>query len=315
MSKPSEVSLRRESPAWRSLDSSRGSVRGRDGGRDRFGRRSRQHPAAPADDPGWSNVERSKTNRHLGDRWVLTAGHSGGRELRLGNRLFQAVQGKIRHGIATAPGTEADLQLFQLRESPELPRLRLASSAPRAETQVVMIGSGLDRSPSRAMERFRDRPARLAWYAGLPGCPGRAMRWEPIASPRPPRRDGEAVSCAATVFDGGLPFARGAAIKGDLAERFAKNGDGPSCRHHDHRPCTGISLSPHHLRQRELRLDPRVPRADRETSLLADHDGDDPRRATTARGSGPEQADADRDGTGDSVRSQKAEGQSAQGGS
>jgi hypothetical protein len=137
---------------------------------------------APADDPGWSNVGvLGKTaGVYLGNHWVLTAGHAGARELQLGDRLFEAVQGKIRHRLFTRPALEADLQLFQLRESPELPRLRLASSAPRAETQVVLIGSGLDRSPSlTAWSRsWKVVPLGEASHAGYRVGPGRAMRWD-----------------------------------------------------------------------------------------------------------------------------------------
>jgi hypothetical protein len=271
--------------------------------------------SAPADDPGWSNVGTlgKTTGVYLGDRWVLTAGHSGGRELRLGGRLFQAVQGKIRHGIATAAGTEADLQLFQLRESPELPRLRLASSAPRAETQVVMIGSGLDRSPSRAgwSRTWAIVPLGRAWYTGYKAGPGRAMRWgtNRIGATGLLARTGKRVSRAfATVFDGGLPTPHEAqATAGDSGGAvFAKNGDGEwevvgimiNASLHQNQPS---NLTVYGNASYAAEIHAYREQIERTLASSPDHDGDGILDVgdNCTRVRNPDQADADRDGTGD----------------
>ena len=138
--------------------------------------------SAPADDPGWSNVGvigEHTTGIYLENHWVLTAGHVGVRELQLGDRLFEPVQGKIQHYISTDSTLQADLKLFQLRERPNLPALRLARSAPRIDTPVVMIGNGRNRSPSRMGWSlvWAIVPLGDASYAGYKAAGGSAMRW------------------------------------------------------------------------------------------------------------------------------------------
>jgi hypothetical protein len=190
---------------------------------------------APADDPGWDHVGvlGNTTGFYLGNHWVLTAGHIGARELQLGDRLLHAVEGKIRHRLTTSAALEADLQLFQLRESPELPPVRLASSAPRAKTPVVMVGNGLHRGPTQmAWSRFWEiAPLRDASYAGYQPGPGRALRWgtNHIASVGVLARTGKRVTRAfSTLFDGGLPTPHEAqAAAGDSGGPvFAKHADG-----------------------------------------------------------------------------------------
>jgi hypothetical protein len=191
--------------------------------------------SAPVDDPGWGNVGvlGRTTGVYLENHWVLTAGHIGARELQLGGRLFHAVQGKIRRRLSTASTLQADLQLFQLRESPELPPVRLASSAPRAETQVVMIGNGLDRSPSRTgwSRTWAIVPLSDASHTGYQNGPGRALRWgtNDIANVGLLTRTGKRVSRTfSTHFDGGLPTPHEAqAAAGDSGGGiFAKNAHG-----------------------------------------------------------------------------------------
>jgi hypothetical protein len=191
---------------------------------------------APADDPGWSNtgvIGGHTTGVYLGNHWVLTAWHSGGRALRLGDRLFEAVQGKIRHRLSTAASGEADLQLFQLRERPDLPALRLAGSAPRVDTPVVMIGNGVNRGPSRTgwSLAWAIVPLSEASHAGYQPAPGRAMRWgtNRIAAIDLLIPTGKRASRSfATQFDTGLPTPHEAqASNGDSGGPvFAKNGEG-----------------------------------------------------------------------------------------
>ena len=271
--------------------------------------------SAPADDPGWSNVGvlGKTTGIFLGNHWVLTAGHTGARELQLGDRLFEAVQGKIRHRIPTAPAVEADLQLLQLRESPELPPLRLASRAPRVDTPVVMIGGGRNRSPSLSgwSPAWVIVPFSDAWYTGYQPAPGRAIRWgtNRIAAIDLVTRMGKRVShCFATLFDGGLPTPHEAqAASGDSGGPvFAKNGDGEW-------ELVGImsTISQHQTQPRNLTVygnatyavDIHAYREQIEEILASspDHDRDGvvdiDDNCTRVRN--PDQADADGDGTGD----------------
>jgi hypothetical protein len=191
--------------------------------------------SAPADDPGWGNVGAlgRTTGVFLGGHWVLTAGHSAVRELQLGDRLFEAVDGKIRHRLSTTPGVEADLQLFQLRERPDLPALRLAESAPGVDTPVVMIGVGLNRSPSRTGWSLAGAivPLRDAWHTGYKPGTGKARRWgtNRIASVDLLIRAASRASRSfATRFDAGLPTPHEAqAASGDSGGAvFARNGEG-----------------------------------------------------------------------------------------
>jgi hypothetical protein len=192
--------------------------------------------SAPADDPGWSNVGAiggHTTGVYLGNHWVLTARHAGLGELQLGDRLYQAVQGKIRHRIFTGSALDSELQLFQLRERPDLPAPRLASSAPRVDTPVVIIGNGLNRSPSLAgwSLAWAIVPRSEASYTGYQAGPGRTMRWgtNRIAAVDLLVRTGNRVSVSfSTQFDAGRPTPHEAqASNGDSGGPvFAKNGDG-----------------------------------------------------------------------------------------
>jgi hypothetical protein len=191
---------------------------------------------APADDPGWSNVGvivRSTTGVYLGNHWVLAAGHSGVLEFRLGDRLFEPVQGKIQHYVSTDSTVRPDLKLFQLRERPNLPALRLARSAPRVDTPVVMIGKGRNRSASRTGWSLAGAivPLRRASYAGYEAAAGNAMRWgtNRIAAVDLLIPTGTSTSRSfATQFDFGLPTPHEAqAASGDSGGPvFAKNGEG-----------------------------------------------------------------------------------------
>ena len=271
--------------------------------------------SAPADDPGWSNVGvlGKITGVFLGNHWVLTAGHTGARELQLGDRLFEAVQGKIRHRISTAPEAEADLQLFQLRESPDLPPVRLATSAPRTDTPVVMIGSGRDRSPSLLgwSQTWAIVPLRDASYAGYRPGPGRAMRWgtNRITAVDLLTRMGKLVSHSfATTLDGGLPTPHEAqAASGDSGGPvFAKNGDGEwelvgimiTISRHQNQPGNltvygnaTCAVDIYAYREQIEEILASSPDHDRDGILDIDDN--------CTRVKNPDQADADGDGTGD----------------
>jgi len=271
--------------------------------------------SAPADDPGWRNAGAvgKITGVFLGNHWVLTARHTGARELQLGDRLFEAVQGNIRHRIVTAPGTEADLQLFQLRQSPELPPLRLASSAPRAGTPVVMIGNGRNRSPTLTGwgQTWTIAPLGEAWNTGYQPAPGAAIRWgtNQIAAVDLLVQMGKGASRAfATIFDGGLPTPHEAqAALGDSGGAvFAKNGDGEwelvgimsTVSQHQGQPRNlsvygnaTYAVDIHAYREQIERILASSPDHDRDGILDV---GDNCTRVRN-----PDQADADGDGTGD----------------
>jgi hypothetical protein len=270
---------------------------------------------APVDDPGWSHVGVLGNNSgvHLRDHWVITAGHIGAREFRLGDRLFEAVQGKIRHRIYTAPKMEADLQMIQLRKSPDLPPLRLASSAPLIETPVLMVGHGLERSPSRSGWSGIWAPVPLAGasYAGYQTTQERSLRWgtNHIAAVDLLARTGKRVSRTfATSFDGGLPTPHEAqAAAGDSGGPvFASDGTGQW-------ELAGvmITISKHESQPGNLTVYGNVTYAvdihayrDQIEKILAsspDHDRDGILDIddNCTRVKNPDQADADGDGTGD----------------
>ena len=282
---------------------------------------------APADDPGWSNVGvlGKTTGVFLGNHWVLTAGHTGGRELLLGDRLFEAVQGKIRHRLSTTLALEADLQLFQLRESPDLPPVRLASSAPRSGTPVIMIGSGLDRSPSPVgwSPSWTILPLADATHAGYQIGSGRAMRWgtNRIAAVALRTRTGKRLSHAfATFFEAGLPTPHEAqAALGDSGGAvFARNDGGDwelvgimvTIAQHPNQPAdvtvygnATFAVDIHAYREQIEEILASSPDHDRDGVLDIDDN--------CTRVKNPDQADADGDGTGDVCQEPEGEGGAA----
>jgi hypothetical protein len=285
--------------------------------------------SAPADDPGWSHVGvlGKITGVSLGDHWVITAGHTGAGALRLGDRLFEAVQGNIRHRIFTAPGEAADLQLFQLRRAPELPPLRLASSAPRVEKEVVMIGNGRNRSPSLSgwSPTWTIAPLSEAWYAGYQPAAGSAMRWgtNRIAATDLITQLGNGVTRSfASVFDGGLPtpFEAQAASGDSGGPVFAKNDDGEweligilstISQQQGQPPSLTVygnatyAVDIHAYRDQIEKILASSPDYDRDGILDIDDN--------CTRVKNPDQADADGDGTGDVCEEPEAKGAAPKG--
>lgn len=278
----------------------------------------RGNTRAPEDDPGWRNVGvlGDTTGVYLGNHWVLTAGHNGIRAIRFGDRRFEPVQGQVRESIASGPELEADLQLFQLRERPSLPALRLASQPPRVGTSVVMVGHGLNRSHLRLTwsHDWRIVPQREALYLGYDSAAGRALRWgtNQIADVDLRTHTGSRVSrCFTTRFDGGLPTpyeAQGAA--GDSGGPvFAKSDAGEweligimiTISQHENQPFNLIAYG-----NRTYAVDLHAVRDQIETIVASspDRDGDGllDVEDNCARVPNRDQADRDEDGTGDACQ-------------
>ncbi|HEY8153602.1 MAG TPA: trypsin-like serine protease [Myxococcota bacterium] len=102
----------------------------------------------PADDPGWNHVGDvggGLTGIYLGNGWVLTANH-----VATSNSEFQGVWYPYVPGsdvqLLNPDLTPADLKVFRIDPSPNLPLLRIrATTPPEAPvvTNVTMIGRGL----------------------------------------------------------------------------------------------------------------------------------------------------------------------------
>ena len=123
---------------------------------------------APAAGTAFANVGRigGTTGVYLGDGWVLTAGHVGAGELQLGAERYRAVPGSwvpVRGGGAIAP----DLGLFRVDPKPPLPRLEIASLAPKPGDPLLLVGCGVGRG-----EAF-EWDGRVGWRWSQPGV----CRW------------------------------------------------------------------------------------------------------------------------------------------
>jgi hypothetical protein len=98
---------------------------------------------------GWDYVGRAQDagGVYLGNGWVITAGHVGEGDLYLDGTTYDAVPNSAQT-ITDSTG-EADLTLFQIATSPDLPALSIATEAPSAAdmsgsggSEVAMIGYG-----------------------------------------------------------------------------------------------------------------------------------------------------------------------------
>jgi hypothetical protein len=100
----------------------------------------------PTDDPGWSHVGNVNglTGTYLGFGWVLTAAHVG-----VGNCEFEGVfYGPVAGSavqLHNPDDTPADLLLFRIDPSPDLPPLPIRSSTPSVNASLDMIARGLAR--------------------------------------------------------------------------------------------------------------------------------------------------------------------------
>ena len=105
-------------------------------------------PAGQSGVTGWNYVGQvnGASGVYLGNGWAITAGHVGAGDLTLNGTDYPVVSGSAR-GVTNSSGT-ADLTLFKLTLSPNLPALTIATSAPtsysqfQAGSQLAMFGYG-----------------------------------------------------------------------------------------------------------------------------------------------------------------------------
>lgn len=138
----------------------------------------RGNAVAPAEDPGWDHVGTRARNGmsviYLGDGWVLTANHVGAEDVRLAGVIYPVVEGSATR-IVNDDSTSTDLLLYRIAGRPalpQLPRLRIARTAPQVGESVLMIGHGRDRGASVRRQR---EPGR--WVEGWAWGPGSTLRW------------------------------------------------------------------------------------------------------------------------------------------
>ena len=151
---------------------------------------------APADDPGWNNVGGISigTGVYLGYGWVLTANHIGsGSGITLGGVTYTMAPGtghQLTNAGASGKSTFTDLYMFQLQGAlPNLPAIRIASSAPANGDTVTMIGRGSIQDANRTFWNvdtsagpvgpwvWTETTAASANYAGYKTIGGGTMRW------------------------------------------------------------------------------------------------------------------------------------------
>jgi hypothetical protein len=97
---------------------------------------------------GWDYVGtvNGASGVYLGNGWVITAGHVGGGTFSVGGNSYSMVSGSSQS--ISSGSNEADITLFQITESPDLPSLKIATIAPvpfsktRAGSSVAMLGYG-----------------------------------------------------------------------------------------------------------------------------------------------------------------------------
>lgn len=91
---------------------------------------------------GWDYVGylNGASGVYLGNGWVITAAHVGSSSFTLQGITYSMIAGSSKSFTSTAYGL-ADITLFQIKDAPDLPALKLASTVYMNET-VVMVGYG-----------------------------------------------------------------------------------------------------------------------------------------------------------------------------
>ena len=149
-----------------------------------------ENTTAPLNDPGWANVGslNGATGVYLGVYggvpWALTAAHVGAGPLLLDSGTFAAAGPAIV--IRNPDNSPTDLAAFPLTTTPLLPNLSLASAAPAANSNVLLIGNG-----------SRETGSLLYWHVTVdPGGPGSADTWTALSSAEGANRAGHALGAA-----------------------------------------------------------------------------------------------------------------------
>lgn len=142
--------------------------------------------AAPADDPGWSNV--GSFNRglnsaiYLGNDWVLTALHvlSNDRPTQVSFQgSWYGLDTNSWHRITNSTGTFADMAAVRVTNGPTLPAVVLRQSAIPDDAGLTMIGRGYNRAPTNTFwnSSWIRTNAVAAAYTGFLWASGQTMRW------------------------------------------------------------------------------------------------------------------------------------------
>ena len=101
---------------------------------------------APADDPGWAYVGRVSglSGIYLGNGWMLTANHVTVSDPEIGGVVYPVVPGTTVQ-LHNADSSLADLKVFRIDPSPNLPLLRIRATTPPNNTDLTFVGEGLTR--------------------------------------------------------------------------------------------------------------------------------------------------------------------------
>ncbi len=117
------------------------------------------HTTRPTTDPGWDNVGWGSNGTaasspgsaiYLGNRWVLTAGHTIGNQITLGDTfgsgtLYTKDPATASVRLKNPDGSDTDLVMFRIQQDPGLATLDIIQNTPGIGDSVVMIGTGVER--------------------------------------------------------------------------------------------------------------------------------------------------------------------------
>ncbi|MFM9090638.1 MAG: hypothetical protein ACKOUK_02720 [Verrucomicrobiota bacterium] len=152
-----------------------------------YGTTGLDHGADPGEGLPWANVGslNGATGVYLGVYggvpWALTAAHVGAGTLLLDSGSFAAAGPAIV--IQNPNGSATDLAAFPLSTTPLLPNLSLASAAPAANSNVLLIGNG-----------SRETGSLLYWKVTVdPDGPGSSDTWTTLATAEGSNRSGYAL--------------------------------------------------------------------------------------------------------------------------
>ncbi len=98
---------------------------------------------APADDPGWAYVGRvaGPSGIYLGNGWMLTANHVTVSDPEIEGVVYPVVPGTTVQ-LHNPDSSLADLKVFRIDPSPNLPLLPIRTTTPPNNTNLTFIGVG-----------------------------------------------------------------------------------------------------------------------------------------------------------------------------